>query len=396
MNSPVRFGVDRLCTDSFLLGGATRVGLVTNDAARLAGDVSVRARVALQRSGTPLVRLFGPEHGLSAQAADGAAVADSVDVLTGLPVVSLYGDHMRPTSAMLSDLDAVLFDIPDIGARFYTYTWTLYHLMAACEEADVAVIVLDRPNPQGGDLALAEGPILDLAHRSFIGEDAIPIRHQLTLGELARLWQRERFPRVRLTCIPCTGWTRAMSWRHTGLPFVPTSPSMPSIESAQLYPGVCLFEATNVSVARGTDAPFQTVGAPWLDSARVVRTLERRASDGVECTETVFTPKLPPYEGQPCRGVHIRVTSPVDVRPVALGLTVMAAIAARHRGHFQWARYPTAANPEGAGHFERLLGRSDVRRAFDEATDVIDAERIAAWTSVGNWRERVRDVLCYD
>ncbi|MBI5601416.1 MAG: DUF1343 domain-containing protein, partial [Gemmatimonadetes bacterium] len=261
----VSFGVDRLIANPSLLGAAARVGLVTNDAARLAANAARHARAALIAAGIPVVRLFGPEHGLTAAAEDGAAVTDGTDPLTRLPVVSLYGARMRPDAASLRDLDAVLFDIPDVGARFYTYTWTLYHLMAACAQTGTRVLVLDRPNPLGGELPSAAGPILDLACRSFIGEDAIPIRHQLTLGELARYWQREQFSQVRLDVIACDGWTRAMRWPDTLLPWVPTSPAMPSFESAQLYTGTCLFEATNLSVGRGTEAPFQQVGAPWLD-----------------------------------------------------------------------------------------------------------------------------------
>ena len=396
MNTPVRFGVDQLAEGATKLGRAARVGLVTNDAARLSRDVSVRSRIALLDAGVPLVRLFGPEHGLSGQAADGVAVTDNVDSATGLPVVSLYGERMRPAAGALEDLDAVLFDVPDVGARFYTYTWTLYHVMAACEQAGVDVVVLDRPNPLGGDLLLAEGPILDLAHRSFVGDDAIPIRHQLTLGELARLWRRERFPRVRLTVIPCAGWTRAMTWGDTGLPWVPTSPSMPSIESVQLYPGTCLFEATNLGVGRGTDTPFQVIGAPWLDSHRVLRALEKSAIRGVAFSETTFTPSISPYKGEPCRGLRMGVSSATDARPVAIGLQTLATIAALHRTHFRWARYPTAANPVGEGHLERLLGRGDVRHVLDETPDAVDATCIAAWTSISGWRERVQDVLCYD
>ena len=190
----LRFGVDRLCAEPTRLQALwrahpnaqpttmRRVGLVTNDAARLATDPSRRSREALLAAGVPLVRLFGPEHGLQATAADGAPVRDDVDAVTGLPVVSLYGERMRPTADSLRDLDAVLFDIPDVGARFYTYTWTLYHVMVACAEAGVPLVVLDRPNPLGGALSQAEGPVLRDECRSFVGEDAIPVRHALTLG----------------------------------------------------------------------------------------------------------------------------------------------------------------------------------------------------------------------
>lgn len=391
----VRFGADRLAADPSLLGGAARVGLVTNDAARLASDAGRHARVALIAAGIPVVRLFGPEHGLAATVDDGAAVADGTDPLTCLPVVSLYGERMHPDAESLIDLDAVLFDVPDVGARFYTYTWTLYHLLSACAHAGTRVVVLDRPNPLGGDLASAAGPVLDLACRSFIGDDAIPIRHQLTLGELARHWQREQFPKGHLDVIACDGWTRTMRWPDTLLPWVPTSPAMPSFESVQLYAGTCLFEATNLSVGRGTDVPFQQIGAPWLDTGAVLADLARRVPKGVEFSETTFVPAIGPYAGESCRGIRITVTWAGALRPVALGLLLMAAVAGTHRLRFQWARYPTAANPSGEGHFERLVGRRDIRRHFDRAPQDIDAEQVRAWTEVGDWVERVEPVLVY-
>jgi uncharacterized protein YbbC (DUF1343 family) len=395
-HSPTRFGADRLAGDPSLLAGLRRVGLVTNDAARLATDVDVRSRVAMRSAGVPIVRLFSPEHGLDASAADGSAVSDGTDALTGLPVVSLYGERLRPDAESLRDLDAVLFDVPDVGARFYTYTWTLFHMMAACAELGVQLVVLDRPNPLGGDLTLAEGPVLDLACRSFVGDDAIPIRHQLTLGEMAQYWKREHFGGIDLRVVMCEGWSRAMRWPGTTLPWVPTSPAMPSYESAQLYPGLCLFEATNLSVARGTDAPFQQVGAPWLDVPAVLTDLARRIPKGVEFSEVTFTPGASPYIGEPCKGIRVRVTNDGALRPVALGLLLLAAIATTHRLRFQWARYPTAANPSGNGHFERLIGRNDIRRRYDASPADINADTVRAWTDAGDWAERVGPALLYE
>lgn len=395
MTLHVRFGVDRLCDDVSVLGGARRVGLVTNDAARLAANVPVHSRVALIEAGVPIVRLFGPEHGLSARADDGAAVRDGVDALTQLPVVSLYGERMRPTPESLTDLDVVLFDIPDVGTRCYTYTWTLYHLMAACEDASVPLMVLDRPNPLGGELGLAEGPVLELAHRSFIGEDRIPLRHQLTLGELARLWHRERFPRANLQVIPCSGWSRAMRWDATALPWVPTSPAMPTFASAQLYPGTCLFEATNLSVGRGTDAPFRQIGAPWLDATMVLRALANDAPSGAEFHKVAFTPSIAPYAGERCEGIAISVCDAGVLRPVALGLKLLGVVMAAHRDRFAWAQYPTAANPSGGGHFERLTGRGDIRRELDTRSVPLDDAMLDQWTGTDDWNARVQHVLCY-
>lgn len=393
--SPIRFGVDQLIADPSRLGGAQRVGLITNDAARCAADAECHSRVVLRDADVPLVRLFGPEHGISAAAADGAAVRDSTDPLTRLPVTSLYGERMKAENSMVSDLDIILFDVPSVGARFYTYTWTLYHMMAVCADAGVPLIILDRPNPHGGNLTHAEGPVLDLACRSFIGEDAIPIVHQLTFGELAKLWQREAFPRTQLDVVPCVGWARAMRWPDTELPWVATSPAIPSYESAQLYPGTCLFEATNLSVGRGTDTPFQQVGAPWLDVDAVLGDLARRTPAGVDFEPTTFTPAHGLYANDTCHAVRIMITAPDVLRPVSLGLLLLASVITTHRLQFQWARYPTAANPSGDGHFERLIGRHGIRRHFDEMPDAIDAEMIRTWTSTNDWINRVTPELLY-
>lgn len=407
----VRFGVDALLADPARWGGWRRVGLVTNDAARLAADAELRSRAALRAAGVPVVRLFGPEHGLGGVAADGAAVADGLDPLTGVPVVSLYGARMRPARAQLADLDAVLFDIPDVGARFYTYAWTLWHLLHAAADAGVPVVVLDRPNPLGGVLDAAEGPLLADDCRSFVGESSIPVRHGLTLGELARLWQREAVPGVALSVVPCAGWDATRAWPAAGVPWVPTSPAMPAWASARWYPGTCLFEGTSVSVGRGTPAPFAQVGAPWLDAAAVAEAVRAELAaaeaggmgERVRVTATVFTPAEGPYAGATCAGVSLALV-PEDadgawvarmLRPVWLGLTLLGAIADRHPGEFAWGRYPTAANPSGEGHLARLVGRRDVGSRLVAVRGASRRAAIAEWTAVPGWGDRVEPVLLY-
>ncbi|MCC6245618.1 MAG: DUF1343 domain-containing protein [Gemmatimonadaceae bacterium] len=384
--APIRFGVDQLVADPSRVGWARRVGLVTNNAARLAADHTQFGRHALQRAGVPLVRLFGPEHGLSGHAADGAAVTDGHDAVTDLPVVSLYGTTMRPSPANVADLDLMLFDIPDVGARFYTYTWTLYHVLLACADANVPLVVLDRPNPLGGVLADAEGPILDLAFRSFIGEDRIPIRHSLTLGELARLWDAERLGSRTASVVTVDGWQRHLRWPQLQLPWIETSPSMPSYDSVRWYPATCLFEATNLSVGRGTDRPFQMVGAPWLDAPR---TCESLAQHGIASSPTLFRPKLPPYAGEVCRAVELH-DAPAVSGIVATGLQLLAVVSRLHRSQFAWHAYKTSANPGGENHFERLLGIGDARAAYDAQTDEVTRTRIRSWTDASAWVSRVR------
>jgi len=396
----MRFGADRLAADPRLLAEAlgrapARLGLLTNDAVRLARDPEERTRAALLEAGLPLVRLFSPEHGLGAAAPDGAAVADTADPLTGLPVTSLYGEALRPAPDVLADIGAVLCDLPDIGARCYTYAWTLTHVIDACAAAGVPVVVLDRPNPLGGRIESAEGPMLEPAHESFLGRLPIPLRHALTLGELALLWRRERRPAADVRVIRCSGWARHQLWPDTGLPFVPTSPAIRRFQAALLYPGTCLFEATNLSVGRGSALSFEAVGAPWLRATSLVDRLASRRLPGLALEPAHFTPTTGPWAGEEYEAVRLVVREPRRVRPVAAGLALLAGVAALHPGELAWARYPTAANPSGTGHLERLVGTAEVGAAIAAAPADVDDDVVARWTDVAGWPPRWRAVAIY-
>lgn len=393
----VLFGVDRVVQDPALLAPASRVGLVTNEAARLARDVMRPGRVALLEAGVPLVRLFSPEHGLGATGEDGAPMRDGVDAATGCPIVSLYGDRFDPPDESLADLDLVLFDVPDVGARFYTYAWTLSHVMEACARTGTPLAVLDRPNPLGGLLDDAEGPLLDESQcASFIGRWSIPVRHSLTLGELARHWAATRVRQAQLSVVTCEGWRRTMLWPALGLPWVPTSPAIRAFASALVYPGTCLFEGTNLSVGRGTDASFQGVGAPWLDPARVIAAAALPFAWGVQLADDDFTPELGPYAGERCRAVRLVVPDPARVRPVAVGLALLAAVIRAHPRDFDWAPYRTAANPGGGDHFARLVGVRHIAPRLLERESPVTPALVREWTSAAAWTPAVRPALLYD
>jgi uncharacterized protein YbbC (DUF1343 family) len=389
----LRFGADRLAAEPTLLGNVGKVALATNDAARSAADVDLRTRSLLHSAGVPIVRLFSPEHGLSAQAADGAAVPDATDELTGLPIVSLYGDRFAPSTELLADIDAVLFDVPDVGARFYTYTWTLTHLVDACARARLPLFVLDRPNPLGGTLDRCEGPLLEPACASFIGRHTIPIRHSLTLGEIAMLWRNEQQPDADVRVIACEGWQREQLWPDTGLPFVPTSPAITTFQAALLYPGLCLFEATNLSVGRGSGLSFQAVGAPWLDAGVVRDRFRSMNHSGIEIDCAEMVPSTGPWAGERCSAVQLTGSDFHAARPVRAGLALLAIVMATHRDRFAWARYPTAANPTGSEHFERLVGVRGVREQLVRAPESVGAPLLSDWTTVPGWALRWRSVV---
>lgn len=393
----IQFGVDTLLMERLSDLAGLRVGLVTNDAATTAQtpEPLLPSRLALQQAGVKLVALFAPEHGLDGGAADGAQIADATDALTGLPIFSLYGATLRPTAAMLAGLDLLLFDIPDVGARFYTYIWTLSYVLEACAEHGLPLWVLDRPNPLGGDLALVEGPLLDEANlSSFIGRWSIPIRHSLTAGELAQLWNSERNLGADLTVIPVRGWPRDDSWPELGLPFIPASPGLPSYETALIYPGLCLFEGTNVSEARGTAAPFRQIGAPWLDGHALAAALNDLSLPGVRARAVRFIPSANKYAGVGCHGVMLHVLDAGKFRPVATGLQLLATISDLYPEHLEWHSYPTADSGPGLGHFDRLVGDRSIRTRIAEP--IPDRTQvIAGWTAAPGWATQVQSALLY-
>jgi uncharacterized protein YbbC (DUF1343 family) len=263
-----------------------------------------------------LAALFSPEHGFEGKL-DVSKIGDTKDVSTGLKVHSLYGETRRPTAEMLADIDTVVFDIQDIGARFYTYVSTMGEAMQAAAESKKRFVVLDRPNPIGG-IAVA-GPMLDRGKESFVGFHRLPVRHGMTIGELARLFKAELKLDLELEVIACEGWQRGDLWDATGLAWINPSPNMRSLTQALLYPGIGLLETTNLSVGRGTDTPFEVIGAPWLDGRKLAAALASRNIPGVTFVPVAFTPASSKFAEKPCGGVNIIITDRERFEPLRTG-----------------------------------------------------------------------------
>ncbi|MSR22219.1 MAG: DUF1343 domain-containing protein [Gemmatimonadetes bacterium] len=365
---PVLPGIDVLLRDSLHLVSGRRVGLITNHTGIDAQVVSSIDRLARQ-PGVELVALFSPEHGIRGTAQAGAEVGEERDPGTGLVVHSLYGATLKPTPAMLRGVEVLLFDIQDIGARYYTYVYTMALAMEAAGEQGIPFVVLDRPNPVGG-LAV-QGNILDPAFASFVGRYPIPMRHGMTPGELARLFQSEFGVQVDLTVVPVDGWRRSMLFPETGLPWRPPSPNMPSLESALHYPGTCLFEGTNLSVGRGTERPFQRIGAPWLDGEELTRRMSARGIPGVAFHAEVFTPTAPgdgKFDGVELRGVRLEVTDPALYDPTRTAVALLVEARRLSGDAWRW----------NADQFDRLAGTDRLRFGVEEGRDV--PELADGWT----------------
>ena len=314
-------GIDVLERDGFKQLAGLRIGLVTNHTGRnREGRQTID--VLNKAPGVKLVALFAPEHGIRGVADDN--ISDSKDEATGLPIYSLYGETRRPKPEQLKNLDALVFDIQDVGVRFYTYIATLGYIMEEAAKVKLPVFVLDRPNPIGG--IEVDGPIADADKLSFISYHTIPTRHGLTIGELAQLFNRQRKIGADVRVIKMDGWRRSMWFDETNLTWINPSPNMRSLTEATLYPGVGLLETTNVSVGRGTDTPFEIVGAPWIQGDKLADYLNQRAIPGVRFVPVRFTPKTSVFKGEECGGVNVIITDRGAFRPLLTGIEMALAL----------------------------------------------------------------------
>ncbi len=368
----VRSGLEVLLARPRGLRGA-RVGLIANPAS-VTRDL-VHASHALHASkAIRLAALLGPEHGLWANAQDLVEVDDGRDPSTGLPIFSLYGDTRVPTARMLAGLDALLFDLQDVGSRYYTFIYTMLHAMQACADAGVRLVVLDRPNPLGG-LAL-DGNVLDPGYRSFVGLHPLAVRHGMTTGELALLFRAELGLNVELSVVRMAGWKRSMAFEDTGLPWVPPSPNMPTVDTAFVYPGGCLVEGTNLSEGRGTTRPFETIGAPWLDPFRLAKDMTRERLPGVRFRPLYFTPTFQKHAGLVCGGVFLHVTDRGRFPAFLAYLLLIHHARAQDPRRFGW-REPPYEYEHVKRPIDILCGSERERRAIDAGRS--PRELLPAW-----------------
>lgn len=358
----VKTGLERWISDGFSAIKGQRIGLLCNQAS-VASDF-VHALDHLLKAGTDVVRVFGPQHGIWGHTQDNMIEWEGYkDPRTGLNFVSLYGEHREPTDEMLRGLDRLVIDLQDVGARYYTFIWTMALCMKACARTGVPVTVLDRPNPiNGSDV---EGPGVEDGFTSFVGLHSLPIRHGLTIGEIAADLRDRFYPVCELEVVKMTGWTRGMFFVGTSLPWVPPSPNMPTPETALVYPGQCLLEGTNLSEGRGTTRPFETFGAPWIDAWRLLESLASLRLPGVHFRPIQFQPTFQKYAGEVCQGAFLHVTDRMAFRPVATIAALLWVVRSLFGDVFQWRR-PPYEYEETHMPIDVLTGSSTFRHLIDE------------------------------
>ncbi len=361
----VKTGLDVWAEQGFSALKGRRVGAIVNPT-----SVDSRFRhladLLAHTPGVTLAALFGPEHGIRGEAQYMVAVGEARDRRTHVPVHSLYGstfESLSPRPEWLAGLDALVFDIQDVGSRYYTYVYTMALAMKVAAQAKVPFFVLDRPNPLGG--TLIEGNLVGERFRSFVGLYPLPNRHGMTAGELARFFNAQFAIGCELTVVPCEGLRRDMTWADTGLPFISPSPNMPTPDTALVYPGMCLGEGTNVSEGRGTCRPFEQFGAPWLDSEALVARLEKERLPGVTFRPVGFTPTFDKFRGESCNGAFIHVTDRQAFLSLRTGIAIFQAVKEVGGGKFDW-RADAYEFVEDVPAFDLLCGTDQVRRGIEQ------------------------------
>ncbi|MCA1057198.1 DUF1343 domain-containing protein [Rossellomorea aquimaris] len=375
-------GVERLLHEEKELIKGKKVGLITNPTGVDQGLNSI-VDTLYNDPDVELTALYGPEHGVRGDAQAGQYVEFYTDERTGLPVYSLYGATKKPTPEMLENVEVLLFDIQDVGTRFYTYIYTMAYAMEAAKENDIPIIVLDRPNPLSGNEV--EGPVLEMEYSSFVGKYSIPLRHGMTVGELAKLFNTEFDIGADLTVVEMEGWKRNMYYDETPLEFVMPSPNMPTLETALVYPGAALIEGTNVSEGRGTTKPFELIGAPYINAANLAAGLNDLELDGVTFRATSFTPASSKHAGKLSHGIQIHVTDRKAFKPVETGLHIVKTIHDMYPEDFEFR----TENSAGISFFDNLIGNGWIREGIEQGRSV--EEMVAEWKPELDQFKQVRE-----
>ncbi len=388
----VRIGLEVVLDDppSILIG--SRFGLLMNQAS-VDGRFHYACDLLAERFPGRLTALFSPQHGLWCEEQDNMIeTGHGVYRPLGIPVHSLYSETRRPTAQMLQGLDCLLVDLQDVGTRVYTFIWTVSHCLEACAEAGIPVVVLDRPNPLGGEIC--EGPILQQGFTSFIGRAAVPMRHALTIGEIALMINDMLAIGADVQVVAMQGWRRKMFWPETGRPWVMPSPNMPRLETAVVYPGQVLVEGTTLSEGRGTTTPFEVVGAPYIDPQRLAATLADYPTPGLAIRPVRFRPTFNKWAGQSCGGVALHCTDPTAVRCYATTVAIFACLKSLYPQQFSWLPPPY--------EYEAVLMPIDILTGSSRLRDTLDSglaspEEVSELASldVDRWRERSRSFLLY-
>ena len=386
---PVQLGSDRLLRSGRLKG--RRVGIVSNPASVGPWFAHIVDRVAAL-PGVTIVALFGPQHGFRADVQDNMIeTAHARDARRQIPVYSLYSETREPTAAMLAGIDLLVIDLQDVGARIYTFIYTMANCLRAAARHGVEVIVCDRPNPIGGDSV--EGPMLLPGFESFVGQFPIPMRHGMTMGELARLFNEEFGIGASLEVAAMEGWQREMHFDDTGLPWVMPSPNMPTLDTAVVYPGAVLFEGTTISEGRGTTRPFETLGAPWIDAEAFASRMNGLSLGGAHFRPVVFEPAFQKHAGLPCGGCQIHVTNRAAFRPVLAGVSLMSEFRRADPERFAWRTPPYEYEHEKMP-IDILAGSSELRERIEAGA--AGREIAASWEpSVAEFLDIRRRYLMY-
>lgn len=387
----LKFGIDILLQNE-PIWKKDRIAMLTNDAARTSSGVI--SRLALNEAGFNLTCIFSPEHGIHTIGEDGALIQDGLDDLTGLPIVSLYGEKYMPSADDLKNIDILLFDVPDAGTRFYTYLWSMTYWIEAAAKYNKQVIILDRPNPLGGNLALSEGPILDESITSFIGRFNIPVKHQCTLGELALYFNTVQNWNANLKVIQCEGWDRTQLFFDWNQKWVNPSPALQNIEATILYPGLCFFEATNISVGRGTSYSFEWIGAPWLKQKEIMMMALNMLGEDYKL-EPINLAIQVANETSTFKGIRMKVKDPYHYPAVMNGLVLLKLMKDLHPNDFKWMPYPTNANPSGENHLSLLLGIQNAEQLFELPLKEW-LQNCIKIIKVRNWSHTIAPYLLYE